>query len=69
MQLAKDRASVILREFVRAEAGLIGKAAILTDGTAGSIEAAFLDESHGLRISIKAHIGKWPISTIKMLQS
>jgi hypothetical protein len=28
-----------------------------------------LDEVHGLRISIGGHAGKWPISTIKFVQS
>jgi hypothetical protein len=29
----------------------------------------WLDELHGLRISIKGHEGKWPVSTIKFAQS
>ncbi|WP_456733044.1 PRC-barrel domain containing protein [Bradyrhizobium sp. USDA 3364] len=69
MQLVKHRATVILREHVQAEAELVGRAAVLTDGTAGTVEGVFLDELHGLRISIRGHIGKWPISTIKMLQT
>jgi len=68
LQLVKHRATVILREYVQAEAELVGRAAVLTDGTAGTVEDVFLDEFHGLRISIRDHIGKWPISTIKMLQ-
>ena len=68
LQLVKDRTSVILREFLQVEAQLVGKAVVLTDGTAGTIESVFLDESHGLRISIRAHIGKWRVSTIRMLQ-
>ena len=68
LQLVKDRASVILREYVQAEAELAGKAVALTDGTAGTVEGVFLDEFHGLRISISGHLGKWPISTIKLLQ-
>ena len=68
LQLVKHRATVILREHVQAEAELVGRAAVLTDGTAGTIEGVFLDESHGLRISIRGHIGKWPIATIRMLQ-
>ena len=69
LQLVKHRAIVILREYVQAEAELVGRAAVLTDGTAGTVDGVFLDESHGLRISIAGHIGRWPISTIRMLQS
>ncbi|WP_298369326.1 PRC-barrel domain containing protein [uncultured Bradyrhizobium sp.] len=68
LQLVKHRATVILREHVQVEAELVGRAAVLTDGTAGTVEGVSLDESHGLRISIRGHIGKWPISTIRMLQ-
>jgi hypothetical protein len=42
---------------------------ILTDGKAGTVENVWLDEFHGLRISIKCHDGKWPVSTIKFTQS
>lgn len=68
MKLPKDRASAILREYVHAETELIGKTVVLSDGKAGSVDGLFLDEHHGLRISIAGHIGKWPISTIKYLQ-
>ena len=47
---------------------LIGKAVILTDGKAGTVESVSLDEMHGLRISINGHDGKWPVSTIKFAQ-
>ena len=43
----------------------MGKAVILTDGKAGTVESIWLDETHGLRISIRGHEGKWPVSTIK----
>jgi len=69
MPRAKEHASVILREYHRAEAQLVGKAVVLTDGKAGTVEALFLDEMHGLRLSIAGHPGKWPISTIKLLQA
>ena len=62
------RSTTILREFEQVQAELIGKAVILTDGKAGTVEAVWLDELHGLRISIRGHDGKWPISTIKMAQ-
>jgi hypothetical protein len=61
-------ASHILREFQQARAELIGKGVILADGKAGTIEEVFLDELHGLRISVKGHVGKWPISTVKLAQ-
>jgi len=33
------------------------------------VDHVFLDEVHGLRISIGGHDGKWPISTLKLLDS
>jgi hypothetical protein len=68
MLTAKVRASTILREFEEAQAELVGRAVILTDGKAGTVEWVGLDEMHGLRISIRGHHGKWPISTIKFAQ-
>jgi hypothetical protein len=41
---------------------------ILTDGTAGTVEAIWLDDFHGLRISIKGHPGKRPVATVKFAQ-
>ena len=69
MPQAKEHASAILRELHGAEAELIGKAVVLSDGKAGTVEAVFLDEMHGLRLSIAGHPGKWPVSTIKLLQT
>jgi hypothetical protein len=68
MPAAKLRASTILGEFGKAQAELVGKAVILTDGKAGTVEGVWLDEMHGLRISIRGHDGKWPISTIKLAE-
>ena len=34
---------------------IAGKAVVLTDGKAGTVEKVWLDEFHGLRISIKGH--------------
>jgi hypothetical protein len=68
MPTAKVRASTILGEFERAQAELVGKAVILTDGKAGTVEGVWLDEMHGLRIAIRGHDGKWPISTIKLAE-
>ena len=65
MPLAKLRASTILGELQHAQAELVSKAVVLTDGKAGTVETIWLDELHGLRISIGGHAGKWPISTIK----
>ncbi|SPP97828.1 PRC-barrel domain containing protein [Bradyrhizobium vignae] len=49
------RAMNILRELHEAEEELIGKAVVLTDGKAGAIDGVFLDDEHGLRISIAGH--------------
>ena len=68
MPKVKMRASTILGEFEQAQTELVGKAVILTDGKAGTVETVSLDELHGLRISIRGHDGKWPISTIKFVQ-
>jgi hypothetical protein len=65
----KRRALAILHAFEEADAQLVGKAVVLTDGTAGTVEAIWLDDVHGLRISIKGHPGKWPVSTVKFAQS
>ena len=69
MPTAKVRASTILGEFEQAQTELVGKAVILTNGEAGTVENVWLDEMHGLRISIRRHDGKWPISTIKFAQT
>jgi hypothetical protein len=68
MPTAKVRATTILDEFQQAHTELIGKAVILTDGKASTVESVWLDETHGLRISIRGHDGKWPVSTIKFAQ-
>jgi hypothetical protein len=68
MPTVKVRASAILEELEQAQTELVGKAVILTDGKAGTVESIWLDEMHGLRISIRGHYGKWPISTIKFVQ-
>jgi PRC-barrel domain len=69
MPAVKLGASTILSAFEEAQTELVGKAVVLTDGKAGTVENVWLDESHGLRISIKGHDGKWPISTIKFAES
>ena len=68
MPTAKVRASIILSEFDQAQTELVGKAVILTDGRAGTVESVWPDEVHGLRISIRGHHGKWPVSTIKFAE-
>jgi hypothetical protein len=68
MPIAKVRAFTILGELEKAQTELVGKAVILTDGKAGTVEGVWLDEMHGLRIAIRGHDGKWPISTIKLAQ-
>ncbi|MGX9431096.1 MULTISPECIES: PRC-barrel domain-containing protein [Bradyrhizobium] len=69
MPSVKRRASRILREYGEAQSELIGKTIVLTDGKAGTVENVWLDELHGLRISIKGHDGRWPVSTIKLVEN
>ena len=69
MPSVKRRASKILDEYGAAQSELIGKAVVLTDGKAGTVENVWLDELHGLRISIAGHDGRWPVSTIKLAES
>ena len=64
----KLRASTILTAFGEAQSELVGKAVVLTDGKAGTVAHVWLDELHGIRISIQGHDGRWPISTIKFEQ-
>jgi hypothetical protein len=68
MPSVKSRASNILNEYGAAQSELIGKAVVLADGKAGTVENVWLDELHGLRISIKGHDGRWPASTIKFAE-
>jgi hypothetical protein len=68
MPTAKVHASTILNEFEHAQAELVGKAVILSDGKAGTVENLWLDEMHGLRVSIRGHHGKWPVSSIKLAE-
>jgi hypothetical protein len=63
------RAMNILRELYAAEEELVGRTVVLTDGKAGTIDHVFLDDVHGLRISIRGHEGRWPISTVKHIES
>ena len=68
MPRVKLYASTILGAFEAAQSELVGRAVVLTDGKAGTVENVWLDELHGLRISIRGHDGKWPISTIKFAE-
>jgi hypothetical protein len=65
---AHKRALTILRELQHAQADLHGKGVVVSDGTAGTIEEVFLDDFHGLRITIHGHNGNWPVSTIKFAE-
>jgi hypothetical protein len=65
----KLNALMILGAVDEARSELVGKAVVLTDGKAGTVEGIWLDELHGLRISIRGHDGKWPVSTIKFAQT
>jgi hypothetical protein len=69
MPRAKAGASTILGALEETQVELLDKAVVLTDGKAGTVDCVCLDELHGLRISIKGHDGKWPVSTIKYVQS
>jgi hypothetical protein len=51
------RACTILVEFERARTELVGDAVILTNGKAGIVDRLWLDEFHGLRISIRSQEG------------
>jgi hypothetical protein len=68
MPILQLRASSILSAFQEVQSELVGKAVVLTDGKAGTVEAVWLDELHGLRVSVGGHYGKWPVSTIKFAQ-
>jgi hypothetical protein len=68
MPTVKNGALAILTAFEEVQSGLVGKAVVLTDGKAGTVENIWLDEAHGLRISVNGHDGKWPVSTIKFVQ-
>jgi PRC-barrel domain len=68
MPSVKRHALKILDEYGAAQSELIGKAVVLTDGKAGTVENVWLDELHGLRISIAGHDGRWPVSTIKLVE-
>jgi hypothetical protein len=61
-------ASTILGAFEEARSQLIGKSVVVTDGKAGTVENVWLAELHGLRVTIKGHDGKWPVSTVKFTQ-
>src|ERR1700688_2643855 len=69
MTIVKLHAATILSALGDAQSHLVGKAVVLTDGKAGTVENVWLDELHGLRISIWGPDGKWPISAIKFAQA
>src|SRR5258708_21358634 len=66
MATAQARACTILVEFERARTELVGEAVIPTNGKAGIEDRLWLDEFHGLRISIGSQDGNLPVSTIKI---
>jgi hypothetical protein len=61
------RALNILAELHAAEEELVGRAVVLSDGKAGTIDHVFVDDIHGLRISVRGHEGRWPIATVKQI--
>jgi hypothetical protein len=64
----KRLALTVLDAVGKAEAQFVGKAVTLTDGTAGTVEAVWLDDFHGLRLSIRGHPGKRPVSIVRFAQ-
>jgi len=68
MSTGEQRAMNILRELHAAEEELVGRAVVMTDGKAGAIEHVFVDNVHGLRISISRPDGQWPVSTVKFIE-
>jgi hypothetical protein len=68
MSNVKPSALTILGAFEEAHSEITGKAVVLTDGKAGTVETIWLDELHGLLVSIRGHDGKWPVSTVKLEQ-
>ena len=68
MPILDLQASTILGVFEEARCLLLDKPVVLTNGHAGTVENVWLDELHGLRISIRGHEGTWPVSTIKFAQ-
>ena len=67
--LMSDHASAILASYAKAATELMNRTVVLTDGKAGMVEGLWLDEVHGIRVSIRGHFGKWPTSGIKLTQS
>lgn len=59
----------ILEQLHGAEEGLIGRAVIMTNGIAGTVDYTYLDEIYGIGISLKDHTGRWPISTVKAIET
>jgi len=62
MPTVKIRASTILGEFEQAQTELVDKAVILTDGMSGTVDKVWLDELHGLRISIRGP--RWKVACL-----
>jgi hypothetical protein len=48
MPAVEARASTILVKFSQAQAEIVGKAVILSDGKAGTVDYIWLDQLHGL---------------------
>jgi hypothetical protein len=59
------RASKILNEYGAVQSELIGKVVVLSDGKAGAVENVWLDELHGLRISIEGEDGRSQPSSLR----
>jgi hypothetical protein len=60
MPAVKFRASTILGEFEKAQAEIVGKAVILTDGKAGTVDKAWLDDMHVCEFQSEATMESGP---------
>jgi hypothetical protein len=49
-------------ELDQAQVELVGKALILMDGKARTVDKIWLDEFHGLRFSVRGFEGMWPLT-------
>ena len=57
MPTVKLRATTILGELEQAQTELVGKAVILSDGKAGTVESVWLDEMHDCEFLSEATMG------------
>ena len=61
MPIGKARATAILSEFEQAQTELVGKAVVLTDGKAGTVEKVWLDESQVANLD---QVPRWEVADL-----